>query len=52
MPSIMRMLGKANWWMPRWLDRILPHVDIDGGDTHDADAAESDDKREPALASN
>ncbi|GAA1933800.1 MMPL family transporter [Kitasatospora viridis] len=25
-PAIMELLGKANWWLPRWLDRILPHV--------------------------
>ena len=24
LPAIMRFLGKANWWMPRWLDAILP----------------------------
>jgi len=23
-PSVMRMLGRAAWWMPRWLDRMLP----------------------------
>ncbi len=28
-PSIMYMLGKANWWFPAWLDRILPHVSVD-----------------------
>jgi RND superfamily putative drug exporter len=22
----MRLLGDWNWWMPDWLDRILPHV--------------------------
>ncbi|HEX7589691.1 MAG TPA: MMPL family transporter [Demequinaceae bacterium] len=32
MPAVMRLLGRANWWMPRWLDRILPHVDLDKGD--------------------
>ena len=31
-PAIMRLLGRANWWMPAWLDRILPHLDIDGDD--------------------
>jgi RND superfamily putative drug exporter len=25
------LLGRANWWMPRWLDRLLPHVHVDGG---------------------
>jgi putative drug exporter of the RND superfamily len=25
-PSVMELLGKANWWMPRWLDRVVPHM--------------------------
>ena len=24
-------MGDANWWLPGWLDRLLPTVDIDGG---------------------
>jgi RND superfamily putative drug exporter len=28
-PSMMHYLGKANWWMPRWLDRIVPHVAVE-----------------------
>ncbi len=24
------LLGNANWWMPRWLDRLLPEVHIEG----------------------
>ncbi|MCY7300704.1 MAG: hypothetical protein LH616_16010 [Ilumatobacteraceae bacterium] len=23
-------MGDANWWLPRWLDRILPNIDIEG----------------------
>jgi putative drug exporter of the RND superfamily len=29
-PAVMTLLGKANWWMPRWLDRILPNFSIEG----------------------
>jgi RND superfamily putative drug exporter len=29
-PSAMVLLGDANWWLPRWLDRILPSVDLEG----------------------
>jgi RND superfamily putative drug exporter len=29
-PAAMTLLGKANWWMPRWLDRLLPAVDAEG----------------------
>jgi RND superfamily putative drug exporter len=28
-PSLMHYIGKANWWMPRWLDRIVPHVAVE-----------------------
>jgi RND superfamily putative drug exporter len=26
----MVIFGKANWWLPSWLDRILPRVGIEG----------------------
>jgi RND superfamily putative drug exporter len=26
-PAVMQLLGRANWWTPRWLDRILPRLD-------------------------
>ena len=29
-PAILRLMGRAVHWIPRWLDRILPHVDIEG----------------------
>ena len=29
-PATMALLGKAAWWMPKWLGRILPNVDIEG----------------------
>ena len=32
-PSVMQMLGKANWWLPGWLDRILPRLSIEGSST-------------------
>jgi RND superfamily putative drug exporter len=28
-PALMFFFGKANWWFPSWLDRILPHVSVD-----------------------
>ena len=28
-PSTMALVGDANWWLPRWLDRILPHLDME-----------------------
>jgi RND superfamily putative drug exporter len=29
-PSVMHLLGDANWWLPRWLDRLLPQLHIEG----------------------
>jgi RND superfamily putative drug exporter len=29
-PATMELLGRANWWLPRWLARILPKVRVDG----------------------
>ena len=28
-PATMALMGRANWWLPGWLDRLLPHVDLD-----------------------
>ncbi|WP_406416482.1 MMPL family transporter [Streptomyces sp. NBC_01614] len=29
-PAVMTLLGKHAWWTPRWLDKILPHIDTEG----------------------
>ncbi len=29
-PATMKLMGAANWWLPGWLDRLLPTIDIDG----------------------
>jgi len=36
-PATMELLGDRNWWIPRWIDRRLPHIDVEGPDP---DAAE------------
>jgi len=28
-PAVMHLLGDANWWLPRWKDRLLPHLAIE-----------------------
>lgn len=30
MPALMHLLGRSAWWLPGWLDRILPNVDMEG----------------------
>lgn len=34
-PAVMHSFGTANWYLPRWLDRVLPHVSIDPPDSED-----------------
>jgi RND superfamily putative drug exporter len=42
-PAILRLMGRATHWIPKWLNKILPHVDIEGEKllekTAEADAA-------------
>jgi RND superfamily putative drug exporter len=30
MPAVMHVLGGSAWWLPRWLDRVIPNVDVEG----------------------
>jgi putative drug exporter of the RND superfamily len=30
-PATMELLGDRNWWLPRWLDRLLPRIDVEAG---------------------
>ena len=41
-PATMELLGDRNWWLPGWLDRLLPKIDIDG-------TGPTDDKGEPTV---
>jgi RND superfamily putative drug exporter len=29
-PAVMAIVGKSAWWIPRWLDAVLPNVDVEG----------------------
>ncbi|MEU4221682.1 MMPL family transporter [Actinoplanes sp. NPDC026623] len=29
-PAVMTLLGRRAWWLPRWLDRLLPDIDVEG----------------------
>jgi len=39
-PATMELLGERNWWLPRWLDKILPRLNVEGPapDEHSLDA--------------
>jgi RND superfamily putative drug exporter len=39
-PAVMAMLGRWAWWMPAWLERITPHLDIEGSEHIARSAAE------------
>lgn len=46
-PSLMSMFGKANWWLPGWLERILPTVTIEPGEDEVADDVDPDTQKAP-----
>lgn len=48
-PSLMHLIGKANWYFPAWLDKITPRVSIEAGDDPSAGIAD-DDPRAKELA--
>jgi RND superfamily putative drug exporter len=31
-PALMLLMGRVNWWMPGWLDRVVPHLSIEGAE--------------------
>jgi putative drug exporter of the RND superfamily len=40
-PATMELLGERNWWIPRWLDRYLPELHVEGAPDHDERIAEA-----------
>ncbi|MFC9330407.1 MMPL family transporter [Kitasatospora sp. NPDC057015] len=53
-PAVLALLGDKAWWLPKWLDRLLPRVDVEGEalDHHPEEQAPAPDhsEREPAQA--
>ncbi|WP_369260063.1 MMPL family transporter [Streptomyces sp. R35] len=50
-PAVLALLGKKAWWLPKWLDRALPNVDVEGEGLRALDAQrkkDEDDDRELA----
>jgi putative drug exporter of the RND superfamily len=44
-PATMELLGARNWWIPAWLDRILPHLDVEGSHADRSSHEDEDDPR-------
>jgi RND superfamily putative drug exporter len=36
-PALMLLAGKSNWWLPAWLDRLIPHLNVEGSEDGPAD---------------
>lgn len=54
-PAVLALLGDKAWWLPKWLDRALPNVDVEGealrtGDDDAKKPAEDDEDRELVRA--
>jgi RND superfamily putative drug exporter len=57
-PAVVTLLGDRAWWLPTWLDRVLPNVSMEGHLVESLDAPvplpersrEGDEEREPVLA--
>ena len=41
-PAAMELLGDRNWWLPGWLDRLLPNIHVEGHEGIDDETAPSE----------
>ncbi|MFE4254983.1 MMPL family transporter [Streptomyces sp. NPDC056910] len=53
-PAVLALLGKSAWWLPRWLDNLLPNMDVEGEKMHkrlapSSSPAAEDDEEEREL---
>ena len=50
-PAIMALMGDRAWWIPRWLDRVLPRISVEGDDYFaERDRRTAGDEPAPAKA--
>jgi putative drug exporter of the RND superfamily len=49
-PALMVLTGKLNWYIPRWLDRIVPHLSIEGAEFFEERDRAATMKPEPVVA--
>ncbi len=47
-PAVLALLGRSAWWLPRWLDRLLPDLDVEGAKLGEIPAGPTP-TREPAV---
>ncbi|MEY8210274.1 MMPL family transporter [Corynebacterium sp. MNWGS58] len=45
-PAAMFLMGRGNWWWPRWLDKVIPHLDVEGTSLEDDDEVAALDREE------
>ena len=54
-PATMQLLGERNWWLPAWLDRVLPRLNVEGpahdhDHDHGGDGRDDRDDRDPGAS--
>lgn len=49
-PAAMHLMGKTAWWIPKWLDKVLPDVDVEGAKISALTAAQEAPEPEPVPA--
>jgi RND superfamily putative drug exporter len=48
-PALMLLMGDRNWYMPKWLDRVTPHMSIEGSEYFRTDEQRRETEREREL---
>jgi putative drug exporter of the RND superfamily len=48
LPAVLELLGPSTWWLPRWLDERLPHINIEGTAAREELARRPPEAEEPA----
>ena len=48
-PALMSVLGPRNWWLPGWLDKVLPHFSVESDEDAESGASEIADIEEPVA---
>lgn len=49
-PAIMALLGDKAWWMPKWVDRLTPNMDVEGAALSEKTSENIQHERESAVA--